>query len=119
MAIKFTLPVPLSNNNEGQSRHWSKAAKCKQTFGQALIGHKGTKPAHPQRIVITRILGKGERLWDADSVLRGSAKQLIDSLVDAGYLIDDGPKYLVEALGRQDASRRKEGPAVEVEISEA
>lgn len=117
--MKFLLPVPMSNNNEGQTRHWSKSANWKKLYASTLskMRLKATPPDHPQNIVITRILGKGERLWDADSVLRGSAKQLIDSLVGAGFLVDDGPKYLKEAIGRQDDTRRKEGPAVEIEIS--
>ncbi len=114
--IEFTLPVPLSNNNDGQTRHFSASVKWKTLYRKALLGRRGSRPDYPQSIVITRILGKRERLWDADSVLRGSAKQLLDSLVEAGFFIDDGPKYLIEAVGRQDAGNRSEGPAVKVEI---
>lgn len=81
-----------------------------------LLGFKATPPSHKQRVTITRVLGKGERLWDADSVLRGNAKQLLDALVDAGYFVDDGPKYISEVTGRQDDSRRGDGPAIQVEI---
>ena len=70
----------------------------------------------PVRVVLTRILGPKQRLWDADSVLRGSAKQLIDGLVDAGWFVDDGPKYITEMDGRQDKSNRTEGPAVLIEV---
>ncbi len=119
--ISFTIPVELTNNNDGQSRHWSKANSSKKMFAQTLaaLRLRSTPPDHPQNIVITRILGKRQSLWDADSVLRGNAKQLIDALVDAGYFIDDGPKYIIEAIGRQDATRRAEGPAILVEIREA
>ena len=61
-------------------------------------------------------MGKGERLWDADSVLRGNAKQLIDALADAGYFHNDGPKWITEAIGRQDAGQRQNGPAILIEI---
>lgn len=116
--IEFTLPVELTNNNEGQSRHWSKAAASKKTFASVLMALrlKATPPDYPQKIIITRILGKRQSLWDADSVLRGNAKQLIDALVDAGYFVDDGPKYITEANGRQDATQRANGPAIKVEI---
>lgn len=71
-------------------------------------------------IVLVRILGKRERLWDSDSILRGNAKQLLDSLVaDAGWFADDGPKYIRLVLGDQDDTRRHEGPAVEIRVYEA
>jgi len=67
-------------------------------------------------IQLTRIIGPRHRLWDADSVLRGSAKQLIDSLVAIGWFHDDGPKWITSATGVQDASQRVNGPAVMVEV---
>lgn len=119
--IEFTLPVELSNNNGGQTRHFSAAVKQKQLFATTLakLGLKATPPPYKQSVVITRILGKRQSLWDADSVLRGNAKQLLDSLVDAGYFVDDGPKYITEVIGRQDASNRKNGPAIKIEITRA
>ena len=69
-------------------------------------------------IIITRVLGKGQRFWDQDSVLRGNAKQLLDSLVDAGVLNDDSIKWVGRCLGSQDASRRESGPAIEVTFYE-
>ena len=119
--ITLLLPLKLSNNNTGQSRHWSAANKQKHTFVHTLraMRIKGTPPPVKQRVTITRILGKGESLWDADSVLRGNAKQLLDSLVDAGFFVDDGPKYISEVLDKQDDSRRSAGPAIQVEIENA
>lgn len=116
----FVLPLELTNNNAGQTRHWSAANKQKRTFADTLskMRLRSTPPTHKQSVVITRILGPRQALWDADSVLRGNAKQLLDSLVDAGYFVDDGPKYISEVVGRQDASNRKNGPAIRVEIRE-
>ena len=120
--MKLFLPIPLSNNNTGQTRHWSAANKQKQLFAKTIValGLKAKHtPTHKQRVTITRILGKGERLWDADSVLRGNAKQLLDSLVDAGYFVDDGPNYITSVIGLQNAVERERGPAIEVEINDA
>jgi len=119
--ITLEIPIPLTNNNDGQSRHWSKANQHKQTFAKtlAIMRMKATPPERKQRVTITRILGKGQSLWDADSVLRGNAKQLLDSLVDAGYFVDDSPKYITEVFGKQDATRREDGPAIRVEIEDA
>ena len=82
----------------------------------STLGLKAEPPTWKQRVTITRILGKGERRWDADSVLRGNAKQLLDALVDAGFFFDDGPQWITEVFGKQDDSRRESGPAIEVEI---
>lgn len=119
--ITILLPMALSNNNAGQTRHWTAAAEQKQEFEYALhrLRLRGTPSPLRQRVTITRILGRGERLWDADSVLRGNAKQLLDALVDAGYFVDDGPRYISEVTGKQDDSRRKDGPAIKVEIENA
>jgi len=117
--VTLTLTVPLSNNNEGQTRHFTASLKWKRLYAKALAGHKAAPPVYPQRITITRILGKGERLWDADSVLRGSAKQLIDALKDAGFMTDDSPRYITEVFGKQDASQRPAGPAIKIEFERA
>ncbi len=70
----------------------------------------------PVKITLTRILGPNQRLWDADSVLRGNAKQLIDSLVAVGWFHDDSMKYIVQVIGAQDATQRENGPAVSIEV---
>lgn len=115
----FILPIDLKNSNDGQMRlHFGATAKLRKSYRDILakLRLKGLKPDHPQRLTLTRILGKGQRLWDADSVLRGSAKQLVDALVEAGFFIDDKPQYLPIVDGRQDPDHRKSGPAVRVTI---
>lgn len=112
------IPFNLSNNNDGQGRAWYRTASVKK----AIVDQLARQDMHrepfefPVRVVLTRILGPKQRLWDADSVLRGSAKQLIDGLVDAGWFVDDGPNYITEMDGRQDKSNRSEGPAVLIEV---
>jgi hypothetical protein len=59
-------------------------------------------------IQVERCLGPRERHWDADSILRGSAKQLIDSLVEVGLLTDDSTQYIVWAVGTQSSERSEE-----------
>ena len=61
------------------------------------------------------MLGKRQRFWDADSALRG-AKELIDSVVDSGLLVDDNMKHVAWCLGIQDDSRKDEGPFVELDF---
>ena len=40
----------------------------------------------------------------------------MDGLVDAGWVFEDGPNYITEVDGRQDKTKRSEGPAVLIEI---
>ena len=128
--FELTVDMPLSNQNVGRSRHWSSAAKVKDKWIKALVTADvltdsgiqldlttflaevlGGKPiAQRVGIVTTRVLGKGMRLWDFDSVGRGDCKEAIDSIVRCGILTDDSPKHVAWWLGQQDDSRRSEGP---------
>jgi hypothetical protein len=72
--------------------------------------------AMPVTVTVTRILGKGERLWDSSSILRGNWKEIEDALVAIGWFVDDSPKHIVWTNGRQDDTIRDKGPAVELEI---
>ena len=128
----ITVDIKLSNQNVGRSRHWSSAAKVKQRWIRALsdsadvnangivyplmeFHHEVLNDAPiSQRvgIVTTRVLGKGERLWDMDSIGRGDIKESIDSLVTHGILKDDSPRHLAWWLGQQDDTKRTHGPLV-------
>lgn len=119
--LRLDLPAELTNGNTGQSKHWGSTVKLRNEYLEVLTScyYRAAPPDHQQHIKVTRVLGKGQRLWDADSILRGSAKQLIDSLVDHGFMHDDGPKWLVSATGTQDDTQRENGPRIIVELSPA
>ena len=87
------------------------AADVKGTDAAAKVGIGASVGVN---VVSNKTLGPF--LWDADSVLRGNAKELIDSLTALGWFHDDSPKWIVAVDGRQDASRREIGPMVEVEV---
>ena len=132
------LPMKLKNNNQGQGHHWSGSHKERRTASEAVanatfgytmtdhtkISHKLSEwlsgPNHTSGgklgLVVWRVLGPRERLWDADSVLRGNYKQIQDALIEAGLAEDDSPKYIEWVLGRQDKERRDEGSCVEIEL---
>jgi len=131
------LDKKLDNGNQGRTKHWSSAARSRAAWKKAVDGcwikMKNGNELHPDDylecanhspsqsrtgLVVTRHLGKGERLWDMDSVLRSSAKELIDSIVEAGYIKDDSPKYVAWVVGLQDDSNRAAGPYTTVEIHE-
>jgi hypothetical protein len=116
---EVTLPINLTNDNGGRSQHWSKANKRKREFLEILASHMQvrTKPfPRGVTLVITRILGKRQQKWDNDSVLRGSSKELLDSLVQSGWFEDDGPEFIKRVIGNQTADFRHEGPAVWIEV---
>ena len=122
----------LKNGNNGQSKHWSGSYAERKAWitavGNSLVtDEKGEShtlgaffdPSPSDKkigMVITRVLGKGERQWDPDSVLRGNAKQLVDSLVDYGVCSDDSPSFVDFVIGIQDESSRGSGPITKVEI---
>lgn len=128
--FELTVYLPLSNQNVGRSRHWSSASKVKSKWVNSLKGAdvvtgtgvhfdlptfhaevlNGNPLAQRVGIVTTRVLGKGMRLWDFDSIGRGDCKEAIDSIVKCGILSDDSPKHVAWWLGQQDDSQRSEGP---------
>lgn len=112
------LPIELTNGNDGRGSKWFRSASRRKTIAQRLSSERRKPFSFPVTICITRILGRGQRLWDADSVGRGSAKELLDSLVELGWFVDDGPKWIVSCDYRQDASRRDVGPATLVDVFE-
>lgn len=128
--LLFTITVPhkLKNNNNGQTKHWSSSHAERKKWMKAL-GSAEVETVHgdvfgfhefathvlcsqpvQQRVGVEvhRVLGPRERHWDADSVLRGSAKQLIDSLVESNYLTDDNIKHIVWCIGTQSSERSVE-----------
>ncbi len=116
--LSATLPIELTNGNDGRGSKWFSSAKLRKHY-EATVGQfqYGRSPFRfIVRLEVTRILGKGQRLWDADSILRGSAKELIDSLVALGWFVDDSPKWIGAVVGYQDATQREIGPAVQVEV---
>ncbi len=131
----FTIEIykELKNGNTGRTKHWSSAAKDRKAWMNA-IGKcdittetgvvlpavtfledvlNGDPVAEPVGLVVERVLGVRQRLWDADSTLRG-AKELIDSVVEWGFLHDDNHKFVKWCVGLQDDTCKEEGPYVRV-----
>ena len=115
------LPIALNNRNAGQGRAWYDTNKERREIEQVLrlegCHHAEPMPS-PCKVRLTRMLGKGEREWDFDSIGRGNAKQLLDSLVALGWFVDDGPKHIAGVFYDQDSSCRDIGPATRIEVFE-
>ena len=93
------LPVVLTNGNDGRNKRWYSSAKIRTQieYMLRLNGHVRAEPfAEPIVLRITRVLARGQRMWDSDSIGRGSAKELVDSLVACNWFRDDSAAYITE-----------------------
>lgn len=115
------IEMELHNGNQGQGHSWHKTDRSKRAFvGYLRLNNLEREPfPHPVYLQITRRLGKGQRLWDFDSVLRGNAKQLIDAMVDCGWFADDSATYIKGVYGDQDSDHKSEGPGILVKVYDA
>ncbi len=116
--VSIVLPVELTNGNDGRGSKWFSSAKVRKDMERVLAVYRRDPFDQPVRVVVTRFLGKGQRLWDSSSVLRGNWKEIEDALVALGWWHDDCPKWIVKTEGEQDDSQRDEGPAVLVDVFE-
>ncbi len=114
--LDVILPFALTNSNDGQGHAWYRTKDARRRFERDLVvlGHRRQPFDFPVCIEVTRVLGKGQRLWDISSVGRGNWKQLEDALVACGWFHDDGPAWISHIGFSQDASNRKVGPAVRI-----
>jgi len=112
------LKIKLTNGNNGQGKRWQKADRDRNELELELRCFHGTrKPFEfPVRLLVTRVLGPGESMWDYSSISRGNWKQIEDSLVACGWFVDDGPKFITGIVFEQDSRNRKSGPGVRIEI---
>ena len=114
------LPIELTNGNEGQQKAWGKASRTRKTMERNL--RKLGLVFEPYRgkvtVTVVRVLGKGQRLWDSSSRLRGNYKQLEDAMVACGWFTDDSPKHIKDTIAQEDDTQRANGPAIDIYIKE-
>lgn len=116
----ITLPIELTNSNDGRGHHFARTAQRRKMFERnlRLQGFTRTPFPFPVKLTVIRVLGKGQKLWDASSIGRGNWKELEDALVAMGWFHDDSPKYITEIDFRQDECRRSSGPCVSLVIEQ-
>ncbi|MFU7561419.1 hypothetical protein ACMFWY_22245 [Roseiconus sp. JC912] len=117
--LSVTIPLELTNGNKGQGHKWYKSDTVRKQIEKLLIkeGLEREPFDHPVRLVMTRILKSKQQLWDTVNFWRGNSKQLVDALVAVGWFVDDSTKWILEpAIGLQDASQRKNGPATKIDL---
>lgn len=116
----FKIPFEMTNLNNGRGHHWGGSAKMRKKYESDLRKLRMVRIpfAYPVKVTMIRILGKGQKLWDNDSIGRGNAKEIIDSLVACGWFSDDSPKFITEVDYRQDECQRSKGPSIEIHIEQ-
>lgn len=116
--LNKTIPFNLTNGNEGRGGSWHNSAKLRRDVEIKLrmLGLTRKPFDVPVTVHVTRVLGKGQRLWDSSSISRGSYKEIEDALVVCGWFHDDSPKYITETRFYQDDSQREKGPNIYISI---
>lgn len=110
------MPSP---NSPGM--HWAKKARLIRE-ARNLVGclarlertrMKLSKATSPATVHLVLVRGKGQRILDSDNAV-GMCKVIRDSLIDAGWLVNDDPKHLLDYTVTQE---RGPNPAVRVEVT--
>lgn len=121
LLLSQMLPIALTNGNDGRTKHFGESAARRKKYTRQLgkLGLNRKPFAEQVDVVVTRILGPGERLMDSSSLLRGNWKELEDSLVELGWFTDDNTKYIRMTVAKQETDSRELGPAILIEIYQA
>ena len=117
----WDLPIELINRNDGRGHHFGRTASERKKIERILRAGGYSRPEplpFPVTLKITRVMGKGQRFWDADSVLRGNSKEIIDSLVAIGWFVDDDYKHITSCEGLQTSDEREIGTLTRIQIYE-
>lgn len=113
------LFVKLLSKNGRDALHWSRRQKLKNEYLLELshaYPRKGVYTSEvKQRVTFTRVLGKGEKLFDDANMAGGSCVELQDAMTALGWWHDDSPRYL-ESRFAQDAKHRQYGSCVVIRI---
>lgn len=125
--FRLSLPLEISNRNDGRGHQWFRTDAEKKAVAEALqIFYPNGPPAEAREmdsggtvnLVVRRILGKRQRWFDPDSILRGNAKEIVDAIVDHGFLSGDGYPAVGFVAGVQ-IKDPEAGPALAVDFFRA
>lgn len=113
-----TLPLELTNGNDGRGHRWFSSANVRKKVEKQLrdLGHERTPFDFPVVVHVTRLLGPKQRLWDSSSIGRGNWKEIEDALVSLGWFHDDNPAWITETRFFQNKEDRSKGPAIFIEV---
>lgn len=110
--------LPGRNKAEEAARsHWSQAAKLKAQNTEAVawqVMASMIKPVVGKAEIVVTFYEKDERR-DADNIIGGGLKYILDGLVLAGVIVDDGRKYVNLAVNPIKTDRNN--PRIEIIIT--
>lgn len=121
IVARLFLPITLTNDNGGRNAKWFRTAKRKREYAMMVRVYSGRRVPFefPVILRITRVLGAKQKLWDHDSIGRGSAKELVDAIRDHGWIHNDDPKWVRDVTYKQTDKHRDRGPAVQIDFIRA
>ena len=91
----ITLPIKVESRNKLDKQHWAVKRKSKQYYALFIRNQmrlKQIKVAEKKKYKLV-ILSYRKKKLDFDNLV-GGCKQLIDALVDEGFIYDDSPDYI-------------------------
>ena len=91
----ITLPIKVESRNKLDKQHWAVKRKSKQYYALFIRNQmrlKQIKVAEKKKYKLV-ILSYRKKKLDFDNLV-GGCKQLIDALVDEGFIFDDSPDYI-------------------------
>lgn len=117
--LQIVLPFELTNGNDGRGSKWFSSAKLRTKYEAKLREMRQVRKPFgvPVIVHVTRLYGKGQRMWDSSSIGRGSYKEIEDALVVCGWFHDDSPKFIAETRFFQKRGYGR--PEVLIEVFES
>ena len=91
----ITLPIKVESRNKLDRQHWAIKRKANQTYQLFIRNQMRLKKikADEQKKYKLVILSYRKKKLDVDN-LYGGIKNLLDALVDEGFIYDDSPDYI-------------------------
>ena len=98
---EISIPIKIKSRNQIDRMHWGAKSRLKKQY-QLLVNNqmklnKIKKATADDKYVIT-IASYRKRLIDYDNI---DLKQLLDALVNVGFIWDDSPKYIPKQFKSQ------------------
>lgn len=106
LLISIELPIKIKNGNDGRGYSFWKAKKFRDDYEAELrvLGHLYDPLDFPVYLRVVRLYSGNESEWDYSSILKGTWKELEDSLVACGWFVDDGPQWILGVVADQKKS---------------
>lgn len=116
--LVITGKLPSRNEADNAARaHWSQGAKFKREYTElvhwCVIGAH-IKPVHGKAHIVVTFYERDDRR-DADNIIGGALKYILDGLVAAGIVKDDSRKYV--DLTIMPIKTDKSAPRIEINIT--